>query len=410
MRTPRLLFLLLVPSIVIAACARTSSSSSANEGIDAGTKTITVGASGPKTGPNAAFGEGTTAAQAEADYYNAKGGVNGWKIKYVTLDDGYIPANAIAAAHRLVDQEHVFAIVGEVGTPNGTAILPYMVQSGTPDIGFSLQTGSIAAKYKDARNLFGFQIPYAQIAAFDMDSLSSQLHVNTVSLAYQNDEVGEAVLPGMQYGASKNHINLAETVPVPDNATDFSGYAAKLKAANAPWVIGWLPPAELAGLVRTCASIGYRPHWFAPFFDPVPAVFNVIGPELSEGMTFESWLTPISDPSPGIAAMKEALRTSSTPDNNPSANAELGWIGMGVFIHALQVATEGGKTPTRQSVMDALDNGQEFEPGNVGFKLRFTPDSRIPQGSDALYQYHNGTLVRIYGPAEVPTVPQSVYQ
>lgn len=405
-------------SLILAACgsgspssssssgssSTTSAATAASPGVDIATKTITIGASGPKTGPQAAFGEGTTAAAAEAAYYNAQGGINGWKIKYITLNDQYLPANAITDAQELVNSDHVFAVVGMVGTPNGTAVLPYLASQNVPDIGFSLETGAIAnnTTFKNAP-LFGFQIPYGEISTFDVNWLKSQ-GVTNMSLAYQDDQVGTAVLPGVQYGAQKDGITIAAVAPVPDTATDFSGYAAKLKAANAPWVLGWLPPPALAGLIKTCASIGYTPHWLAPFFDPIPAVFNVIGPQLSNGMDFESWLTPL-----GTAAAQTMVNTIKqySTDQKPSVLGELGWIGMGVFIHALRVATAGGKVPTRESIIAALENGQSFEPGHIGFSVSYSKTSRIPVGSDTIYQYNNGTLSKIYGPSPVPTIPSS---
>lgn len=404
-------------AVLLGACGSTSSGSSAaggsasgrvSPGVDVATKTITIGATGPLTGPDAAFGLGTLAAEAEIAAVNASGGVNGWKIKYDVLNDQYQPSLALSEARQLVSQDNIFALVGELGTPNGLATIPFCLSNNLPDIGFSEETGALAANssWLSSDLLYGFQIPYGNIAAWDVSYLAQQQHATSFALAYQDDAVGTAVNPGMQYGAKQNHIKLAADVPVPDSATDFSGYAATLKASGAPWVFAWLPPPELSGLIKTAASIGYTPHWMAPFFDPIPSVFSVLGSSLSNGLYFESWLDAIPTSS-GVQQFNSAVAKYEPKASGSGAVGELGWIGAGEFIYALQKATAGGKTPTRQAVINALDNGQPFTPGNLGFTLKYSGTSRIPSGSDSVYKYENGSLVKVYGPTTVPSIPSS---
>ena len=50
------------------------------------------------------------------DWVNSKGGVNGRKVEFVVLDDGYHPAKAVADARRLVEQDKVFALFNTLGT------------------------------------------------------------------------------------------------------------------------------------------------------------------------------------------------------------------------------------------------------------------------------------------------------
>ena len=47
---------------------------------------------------------------------NDAGGVHGRVLKLVTLDDAYEPEAAVANTLRLIEEEDVFALIGEVGT------------------------------------------------------------------------------------------------------------------------------------------------------------------------------------------------------------------------------------------------------------------------------------------------------
>jgi branched-chain amino acid transport system substrate-binding protein len=406
-----------VAATVMAGCATTSStagstsSSNPNDsvGVDKATKTITIGTSAPKTGPEVSFYENIEAAQAALGVVNSEGGVNGWKIKFTVLDDGYDPSTALSNVRQLVENDKVFAIVTNVGTPTVSAELPYLSNSGVPDIGFVAEAGLLSGKYSTASNLFSVIPAYANVTAFIVNYLAKQKHEKTISLMYQDDQSGAAVAPGVAAQAKKDGVTVAASAAVPDTATDFSGYAAKLKAGNAKEVVAWGPPAMVAGVMNASAAIGYKPEWLAPFFVPGPSFFKLVGP-LADNMEFESWFEPLTSGTTGVKTFLAAL-SKYTPDSNPSTTAEGGWISMYEFIDGLKAATAGGKMPTRSALMAALNNGKSLEPGNVGAKFSYTPTDRIPGSVDSILKYDNGSLTTVYGPTPDPTtVAKSVFR
>lgn len=86
----------------------------ATPGIDAASKTITVGAFTPVTGPVPFYGLISHGADAYFKYLNDNGGIQGWKINYILKDDGYEPSRSVAAARRLVEDDKVFALVASI--------------------------------------------------------------------------------------------------------------------------------------------------------------------------------------------------------------------------------------------------------------------------------------------------------
>jgi branched-chain amino acid transport system substrate-binding protein len=405
--TRTLLALILIA--VVGGCGgrRLGGTTASDDGVDEGSKTITIGATAAKTGPAAAFYESSLGAQAYVAKVNAAGGVNGWKLKYIVLDDGYEPTRAVDGVKRMVEQDRVFALVSMFGTPSNAATMPYVVQRGIPDVGFSMQTGIIAHKYPTATNLFGYIPPYANLAAFVVHYLATQRHDPSISFAYQDDDAGAGALAGVKHQAGADHIRVAGQVPVATGTADFAGYAGRLAAAKAPSVFLWMPPAQAAGLIKATAAVGYKPHWVAPFFTPVPTLFDTLGKQ-AEGMEFESWLQPLDSKTEGMQAFLAAMR-QHTQVKSPSINAELGWLGMGVFVHGLERATAGGKAPSREGLMSALNDGQQFEPGQLGVTIRYGGGSRIPGATrDRILRYQGGRLVTVIGPAAGPTVPQDV--
>ena len=87
---------------------------------------IKIGSIMPYTG---AFSEYGATGRAEAAYFqmvNDRGGVNGRKIQFISLDSGSDTAKAVTLAHQLVEQDQVLLTVGIWGTPANMAIRPYM--------------------------------------------------------------------------------------------------------------------------------------------------------------------------------------------------------------------------------------------------------------------------------------------
>ena len=101
-------------------------------------KTITIGGTFPLTGRAAAYAPIPLGMKAYFSYINArrgpdgKRGVMGRQIIWKYYDDGYNPANTVQLTRRLVEQDKVFATVGQLGTEPVLAARPYMNQQKVP--------------------------------------------------------------------------------------------------------------------------------------------------------------------------------------------------------------------------------------------------------------------------------------
>ncbi|OYV00686.1 MAG: branched-chain amino acid ABC transporter substrate-binding protein, partial [Burkholderiales bacterium PBB5] len=84
-------------------------------------KEIRVGAIHPYSGPASAYGTIGKAIGAYFDKVNAEGGINGRKIKYIGLDDGYNPAKTVEQARKLVEEDEALVVFNPLGTPPNTA-------------------------------------------------------------------------------------------------------------------------------------------------------------------------------------------------------------------------------------------------------------------------------------------------
>jgi branched-chain amino acid transport system substrate-binding protein len=106
----------------------------------------------------------TAHSKAEIAYFNLvndRGGLNGRKIKLISLDDGYVPPRTIEQTRRLVKSDEVALIFSSLGTAQNNAIAKYLQAKNVPQ----LFLASGASKFGDLSQfptaLMGIQAPSA---------------------------------------------------------------------------------------------------------------------------------------------------------------------------------------------------------------------------------------------------------
>ena len=164
----------------------------------AGGNDLVLGMSTALSGPAADLGNrmlaGFQAALAEVE---RGGGIHGRKLRLIALDDGYEPDVAGPNVRRLIEQEHVLAIVGNVGTPTAVATLPIAVASGTPFYGAFTGAGLLRKEPPDSC-VVNYRASYAEETTAMVDALLLQAGLAPEEVAFftQRDAYGDAGFAG----------------------------------------------------------------------------------------------------------------------------------------------------------------------------------------------------------------------
>src|SRR5688500_13305977 len=96
---------------------------------------ILVGEYGSLTGATATFGISTkNGIELFLDNMNAAGGIGGTKIRTIVEDDQSKPEEAATAVSKLIDQDGVIAVLGEVASSRSMAAAPICQKAGVPMI------------------------------------------------------------------------------------------------------------------------------------------------------------------------------------------------------------------------------------------------------------------------------------
>ena len=211
-RTVWLALLLAFAALTFAACGRDDDDGDGGGGGggDPGITddSIKLGGSYPFSGPASAYRSIEQGAQAHFSFVNAKGGVDGRKIDFVTLDDAYEPAKAVQNARRLIQEEQVFALFNTLGTANNVAIWDYANKQEVPQVfvatGASLWGADIAAHPWT----IGWQPDYVTESKVYADYLKQEKPNAKVAVLYQNDAFGEDLVNGFKEAAKGTNIRV----------------------------------------------------------------------------------------------------------------------------------------------------------------------------------------------------------
>ncbi|MEQ1664065.1 MAG: ABC transporter substrate-binding protein [Bdellovibrionales bacterium] len=115
--------------ISLGACTNKAKQDAANESL------ILVGEVGSMTGSEATFGSSThKGIELAVEEINNNGGIKGKKIKIISLDDQGKPEEAATAVTKLITQDKVSAILGEVASSRSIAMAPIAQQYKIPMI------------------------------------------------------------------------------------------------------------------------------------------------------------------------------------------------------------------------------------------------------------------------------------
>src|SRR3979411_2281840 len=154
---------------------------------------IKLGQTVPHSGPGSLYGVLGRVGEAYFQMLNEKGGINGRKVKFFTMDDAYSAPKCVEATRRLVEQEEVLALFGSLGTAPQTAVHKYLNSKGVPQL--LLNTGG--SKWNDPKNN---KWTMAGLPLYPTEARILARHVvgvkpdAKIGILYQNDDFGRDFL------------------------------------------------------------------------------------------------------------------------------------------------------------------------------------------------------------------------
>jgi len=326
---------------------------------------IKVGQTIAYSGPASAYGQLGKAEDAYFKWLNAKGGINGRKITFITLDDGYSPPKAVENARKLVESEQVAVVFNVLGTPLNTAIRPYMNQKKVPQ----LFIAAGATTFNDPQHFpwtMGWQPNLQAEATFYAQHLLKSKPDAKVAVLYQNDDFGKDLLNGLTTALgdkAKTMIVDAQNFQATDPTIDSQMITLKNSGADTLFLFTYAKQAAQA--IGKLDDLAWKPVTYLHLgAASVGATFKPAGLDKSTGILSAGFMKDVTDPKwaddPDVKTWLAWMK-----DNLPMAdiNDSLNVAGYAYAQTLEQVLRQAGDDLTRENIMKQAASLKDFRLG-----------------------------------------------
>lgn len=325
-------------------------------GTDGDTGPIRIGYYGDLSGRTSSFGQSTkNGVEMAADEINKAGGINGRQIQIVTEDTQGEPNKAATVVTKLINQDRVHALLGEVASSNTLAAAPKAQEAKVPMITPS-STNPAVTQVGDYIFRVCFIDPFQGevMARFAANNLKAK----RAAILYDfNSDYSR----GLQQFFKRSFIGLGGEIVTEQSYTqgdrDFSGQLTAIRSAN-PDVI-YVPGyyGEVGVIANQTRQLGIRSPLLGGDGWDAPQLWQLGGEALNGSYISNHY--SVDNPSPILEKFVAdyQARFNAVPD----ALAALGYDAMKVLADAIRRAG----TTDRQGLRDAIAQTSSF-PGVTG--------------------------------------------
>jgi branched-chain amino acid transport system substrate-binding protein len=331
-------------------------------------KSITIGGTFPLTGPAATYAPIPLGMKAYFAYINArrgpdgKRGVMGRQIVWKYYDDGYNPANTALLSRRLVEEDKVFATVGQLGTEPVLGARAYMNQQKVPQALVSTGATEFSTEYKEFPWTTGWQPDYIAEGRLYALHLKQNFNGKKIAIVYQNDAYGKDYLYGFRSALGKKYAdaNVVDQEAVEATSTSVASQMTRIRASGATILAVFQLPRPTSTTIGTAKALGINFQQIymnsvaniKPIMDGMVAA---LGAPYVNGIITDTYAKDPQDPKwdndPAMKLYKSIIAKYGAGLN---ANDPQVYYGVAKAEAFVEVLYKSGKNPTRASFMKAL--------------------------------------------------------
>jgi branched-chain amino acid transport system substrate-binding protein len=284
------------------------------------------------------------------DDANARGGVNGRKIKWIVEDMEYIVPKAVQAMNKLLNRDNIFFAIGNGGTPHNDAVMPAMFEKNVPNV-FPLTCAR--SMYEPFNRLkFGqFSSYYDQMRA-GVKYFVEQRGKKVVGSMYQDTDFGKDVHAGVMAQLDAVGLKLAGATAHRPTDTDFNANLARLHDAGCDLICLGTIVKDTTIILQTARKMGWNVEFCGQFASYSTAVAEAPG-DPAEG--FYSMAPALyrypDDPQPAVHEFAEKYHKTFGIDVN-----YLGEAGYTAATFTLAALDKAGRDLTLDSFIAAMES------------------------------------------------------
>jgi branched-chain amino acid transport system substrate-binding protein len=359
------------------------------------TKTeIILGMHTDLSGPAATYGvSSSNAVKMRFDEVNAEGGIHGRKLKLIVEDTQYQVPRAVQAGTKLINRDHIFAMVAPLGTPMNNALFKEQFEAGVPNL-FPLSAARSMYLPFNRLKFYGAASYVDEIRA-GIKYFVSQKGKKALCVLYQDTDFGKEVLDGAQLQADEMKIKVVETATHKPTDQDFTAQITKLKVAGCDLVAMGTIVRDSIVPYATARKLG----WNDADFLGSAAAYDLFVAGAQGGVTEGFYAMGLTDMpyrdtlSPVAQAWFDRYKERFNAD--PNIGAVYGQVAADLTVQGFDRA---GPNLTLDSFIKGLESIKNYRDIFNGPEQSYGPDKHQGASSSFLAVVKGGRWVRLTDP------------
>jgi branched-chain amino acid transport system substrate-binding protein len=355
---------------------------------------ILLGTHTDLSGPAATYGvSSSNAIKMRFDEVNEAGGINGRKIKLIVEDTQYQVPRAVQAGTKLINRDHIFAMVAGLGTPMNNALFKDQFEAGVPNL-FPLSAArSMFMPFNRLKFVAG--ATYVDQVRAGIKYFVQEKGKKAVCTMYQDTDFGKEVLDGVQTQIDEMKLKLVEVATHKPTDQDFTAEITKLKTAGCDLVVLGTIVRDSIVPYATARKIG----WTEVDFLGSAASYDLFVAGAQGGVTEGLYAMGLTDMpyrdrlSPAAQAWFD--RYKARFNTEPNIGAVYGHVAADLTVLGLERA---GPDLNVDSLITGLESIKGYHDIFNGPEQNFGPDKHQGASSSFLAVVKDGRWVRLTEP------------
>jgi len=345
----------------------------------ASAKEIVIGNLEDISGPTSVWGSAVTrGVELAAEKINGQGGINGAKIKMITLDTKGDVQEAIKAFNRLVDQEKAVAVIGPPISNIGIGLAPIADAKKVAFVGsFADPRATVGEDGKVHPSMFLIQPSTVQYGEIMASYAVEKLGLKKIAILYdQSNAYAVSLMAPFKAYAESVGAKVVDEEIYGKTDRDYRTQLSKIKSSGADCVFA---PNYIQGLVITAKQsqqLGLTMPFVGALDYAAPFASLVNDPEAANNIYFAN---NYSDSEPQLTEVRKAYKAKYNED--PINKVYLGYDKMLVVVEGIKKG--GGATPDK--IIEGLNKVSGLQ-GTTGV-ITISPRNHQPVGLSMVMYY-----------------------
>jgi ABC-type branched-subunit amino acid transport system substrate-binding protein len=325
---------------------------------------IVIGQSASLTGGAAETGQQVRdGALAYFEVLNRSGGVNGRKVRLVTLDDGGQTKKGEENTAKLIVEDKVFLLFGYTGRNTSEAALPVIDKAGVPFFGAATGGETIHGGFN--KNVINVRASYKRETQAMVDYLVT-IGQKKIGMIYHKDDLTKSNLKMTEEALASHGLKVVASGSVDRNSSEVGDAVNAVGNAEPEAVICNAAVKPLSAFIRGMRKAEHPVQFLSVSFVGSPIV-KELGAEAA-GLIMAQVVPLPTKKSVKIVAEYHAALAATGSKAGVSFNGLEGYITAKVFAEALK---RTGKDVTRARFIKAVEAMTEYDLG--GYFVGYSP-------------------------------------